>query len=390
MGPVTLNLANAGNDNWISADLEAMGGDIDSVTGIVTGGAGGLIALQLSASSQNDLGGTIGDISITNASNYGKTYMAVSADASVGAITVNHTGTDESEVGVALFGGTSATTVGDITVNYGANHTGYAGGLMMELDTSGATVGNVTVTGGSTNSMFYIAKDAEYSSMLGMWGEKNTAYQVGTVDLSAFRGWSMIDLSGVEMGTTIKSSIGGSNIYGTEGEDTITLGAGRDAVLFDLTPTSVDTIDDFAVGAGGDMLGVGVFDDGVLIGSVNGADKLSYASVLNGTVFNSTDGSTVADSVDQNEVIRLVTDIGEADGLATALATDGSLAGLVAADGTTSATLVTANSGSVRALNLYRIEDSDGDTVFDMVTLIGVVNASSDNAIASLRQDNFA
>ena len=142
-------------------------------------------------------------------------------------------------------------------------------------------------------------------------------------------------------------------------------------------------------GAGGDMLGVGVFDEGVLLGSINAADRISYASMLNGTVFNVSSGN-VTDSVDQNEVIRLVTDIADVGGLTSALAADGSLAGLVAADGATSATLVTATSGDAHSVNLYRIEDSDADAVFDTVTLIGVVNMSSDDTIATLNRDNFA
>jgi len=405
IGATTINITNT-SMNGGDVQLEAYSGGIGAISFNVTGGYGGWVSLSAISleNDAGDLGGTIGDISLSNTSTDGSIHIQLQADNSIGNISAaGGAGTSIVEIGMwtgvnyvdpvyeyvdpvydddgnVIFDGYYSlvssgyvdglhdvdTAVGNITVTISADQRGYAGYVGFDLDNT-STVSNVRVTAGSSESIFYVGGETNYGSSSGA-----DALSVASVNLSSFLGFSEIDLRGVTNGTNISASQAGSYIYGTEGADTITLSTGTavDTIVLDDTPTSgVDVITNFTVGEGGDIL------------DVYGTDLALYTT---------NPGSTT--TVSDGAVLGLVGSWTTATALEDAFSTSYSKLSFDYGAEATFVTAITGNSSATGGKTLYVFDyydaDSSGTVDSGEVTLIGTLTATG--GVASLTSDNFA
>ncbi len=233
IGATTITVNNAQSyGNTVELDYDANSGSIGNITGTLTGGESGVFNIDLYADHNVLGGGKVGTITLTNTSEDSSTSIDIDASVAIGAITVHATGEGGSEVEIYLQGDAD---VGAITVNFGADHSGYAGEIWLSMDTTLSDVGIIKVTGGSAGS------DFEVNGGVGGGAEANT---IAGVDMSLFKGYSYIDLGGVSGGTSIKVGAADSDVWGTQGADKITGGAGVDIFWFDVGDSEVGTIGD--------------------------------------------------------------------------------------------------------------------------------------------------
>jgi len=406
IGTTTINITNTTSMNGGDVQLEAYSGGIGAISFNVTGGYGGWVSLSAISleNDAGDLGGTIGDISLSNTSTDGSIHIQLQADNSIGNISAaGGAGTSIVEIGMwtgvnyvdpvyeyvdpvydddgylisdGYYSLVSSgyvdglhdvdTAVGNITVTISADQRGYAGYVGFDLDNT-STVSDVRVTGGSSESIFYVGGETNYGSSSGA-----DALSVASVNLSSFLGFSEIDLRGVTNGTNISASQAGSYIYGTEGADTITLSTGTavDTIVLDDTPTSgVDVITNFTVGEGGDIL------------DVYGTDLALY-----------TTNPGITTTVSDGAVLGLVGSWTTATALEDAFSTSYSKLSFDDGAEATFVTAITGNSSATGGKTLYVFDyydaDSSGTVDSGEVTLIGTLTATG--GVASLTSDNFA
>jgi len=251
----------------------------------------------------------------------------------------------------------NAATIGAVTYTAGASSD-----VSVTVTGTTSSMGKETFVGGDSASSVTVTATGAISSM-------------GGVDASAWLGTSTIDLSGVTpTGTTIRVGAAGSTVTGTEGADNVFLGAGKDTVNFDASPTATDVIFSYTAGAGKDVLNVPLGD----------ANFVAAPLTVNpgaGTAY-------VADTVVRLIDIAAGQDITTAAGLTTALAAAGEYANVTGA-ASTSSTIITAASATASTFYVFDATDSDANGTYDVVTLVGVVNGTAAGAIGSLVAANI-
>lgn len=417
-----------GDESNLDLSVQASGGNIGDVvinmTGNNTSGYYGLTATQYGSGSP---GGNIGTITLTAANNEGF-ELDLSADGEIGEInitagddvsgaiylsgggsgngllndvTVSMGDDAEFDIVVSGFGGdvsdVSITALDDATVYVAMSQvsgdiglvditTGDNGDVNVFYSGNGGDIGDVSYTGGE-DSIFYLAVSGGANSMGSITltgGDVNSSAGVylsdtgsmldgvGGIFAEDWEGALGVDVTGVDSGVEIHVGQGDSDVWGSEYSDLIYLGGGEDTIHFDTTPTSgeEDAIESFTTGVGGDIL-----------------------DVINATVLESLlSADTVRDLV-TGDIQRLVDIAGGEDitteaGLLAALDTGGEYDSItVATDGNT-ATFITATSSSATTWYVFEATETDTDSQFDSVTLIGVVNA--DGGMSSLVLGNFS
>ncbi len=338
------------------------GGDIGNVTMRATdrGSYSTGLDLYLNANAGAAGGGNIGNITLSNLSFRGSTFADIAADSSIGNISLEYG--PGVHAGTVIVRGTA--DVGNIGVRFDRNNLGKDTpdddwriiGLRLDMTdgVGGSEVGRITLTGGSDRSFYGINQT----------GAEVLATSVEALDASRFEGRLAANLGGVDEGTTIRASRGGTDIRGTQGEDRITLGAGADIVRLDPTGFSPLTASDV-----------------VLSFTVTGArlDKLDVfgTPTLDATVY---DVDNLPAELADGSLLRFV--IPE-DG--AGVDPDGDLFTLAA---NAKATIVAATSATARTWYVFELAETDGVAGdWDTATLLAEVQAS--HGIASLTADNF-
>ncbi|MDP1932496.1 MAG: hypothetical protein Q8L60_13670 [Gammaproteobacteria bacterium] len=430
-----INIQMAGDDSYLSAGFEASGGSIGTVTIALTG-EGAEANLYLAARQPSDTVGApssndIGAITITS-NDEAEVYMYLYAENTIGAITANMG--DDSDLyinfsgggndGEAVFTGLTVTMghdadfdlrvsgyggeIGNITGTFGNRAevdiwlsdvsgdigsisitAGNAADIDIFLSGNGGDVGNISVTAGNNSDVLIHASgsNGDIGSITLTGGDSSSDAEVYFTDptgsiagitATAWNGFLTVNLSGVTLGTSIAVGGGGSSVRGTEGADNILLGAKTDTVVFDSSPTAIDTIFNFTTGSGTtkDVLDV----------------SNSIAGGLNATVFSTNPAVTVLAT---NTIIRLAdiaggNDITTAAGLTAALNAGGEFANIDATEaGATVYTFITSASTSSSTFYVFNAASVDATFDFSSVTLVGVVNAVS-GGLSGLNIANFA
>lgn len=425
VGDIEVNLT--GNNSNLDLEVQASGGNIGDVAinmGTNVSGDFQLVATQYGSGSP---GGNIGTITI-DAENDVAFDLDLYADQEIGEI--NITGGDDVSAGINVSGGGSGdgllnnvnVTVGDDS-DFDINVSGFGGDVSdisvtalngadieiymrqvsgdigsfdintgddAEVDVfysgNNGDVGDVTFTGGEDN-VFYLAVSGGANSMGSITligGDVNSSAGVylsdtgsmldgvGGIYAEDWEGALRVDVTGVDSGVEIHVGQGDSDIWGSEYSDLIYLGGGEDTVHFDTSPTSgeEDEINSFTTGTGGDIL-----------------------DVINATTLESLLSADTARDLTTGDIQRLVDISGNEDitteaGLLAALDTGGEYASItVNTDGDT-ATFITATSSSATTWYVFEATETDTDSQFDTVTLIGVVNA--DGGMSDLVLGNFS
>jgi len=419
IGNVSVNIGNSiGTENEGDVDLYAYSGGTIGNISMVSNSKGtddDLGANVRAFENAQGGGGTIGNISLKNTSNGdGDVSAYVEADNRIGNIELSTTGIGDTEAELILRGDAD---VGNISVTLGlSDRSLYYGSLSgengwtdstinirMDGSADGSVIGDIRVTGGSRelNTGFLLNGNdnwwaGEFGSAYVGSGYGAAAEQIGLVDFSRFEGAAWIDLSDVLEGTAISASKNGSFIYGTEGSDSIRLGAGVDYVnmVEDDFSGVFDRILSFQTkGAqpGGDVLRLGTgqwegrfvngggsgytFEAGDIVGLVDargGADLSTAAGLANALVNQREFGNLLA--YDDGPVFFLT---GSAD------ASSG--------DSSSSNTRRGGSFGSrveQKEWSIFVGYDTDANNTFDTFDLLARV--SGDGDLASLDSSNFA
>jgi len=401
IGDVTINME--GSNTSGSYQLTATqygsgspGGNIGTIT--LTAGNDEVFELDLSAD------GEIGEINITAGDDVsGSIYLSGggSGEGLLNNVTVTMGTDSEFTMVVSGFGGevsdVSITTLEDSTVYVAMDQvsgdigfvditTGDNGDVTVFYSGNGSDIGDVSYTGGE-DSVFYLAVSGGANSMGSITligGDVNSSAGVylsdtgsmldgvGGIYAEDWEGELGVDVTGVDSGVEIHVGQGDSDIWGSEYSDLIYLGGGEDTVHFDTSPTSgeEDEINSFTTGTGGDIL-----------------------DVINATTLESLLSADTARDLTTGDIQRLVDISGNEDitteaGLLAALDTGGEYASItVNTDGDT-ATFITATSSSATTWYVFEATETDTDSQFDTVTLIGVVNA--DGGMSDLVLGNFS
>lgn len=361
IGDVTMTIYGGMNNSGQAYFDAYSGGDIGTITATVTGGGSGIIRIQASAyANVSGDGGNIGAITVTDTSWAGDTEINLNADTSIGAVTVSMGG-GSATVRMNMEAGEGA-AVGDISMVFDAEQFGSAGNIDLHLG-SAVTGANISVTGGSELSSFRIEAFDEVT---------------GDIDMSTFAGFSDIKLQTVFNGVSIEVGQGGSYVVGTQGADTINLGAGSDEVdfdYFDLTALVPPTDSIIGFDAWADV--------------ADETDSIdAFVMLAAGGTFSELTADTTLTLAD-NDVVTLVDladgdDISTAAGLLDALMDDGEYESIDGAAG--SYTFATANATTATSFNLFHVEHNG--TVFTNAYLLADVSMTG-STFADLSASNF-
>ncbi|HSI52878.1 MAG TPA: hypothetical protein VK981_02845, partial [Ramlibacter sp.] len=351
VGPMTVNM---GDDGAIVVDVS---GGLASSMGAQTYTAGDNASISVEVSGWS---GSVGTTSVTMGDNGEYSGYFAGTVGGVGAITATFGGDGEYLVTYDQIGG----AIGATNVTMGA------GSVFHVVSSGGATsMGKVTLTGGDSSSSagLYVIDSASVATM-------------GGLDASAWLGTTGVDLSGVNLGTTIRVGAAGSVVTGTEGADNIFLGAGKDTVHFDATPTASDVLFTYTVGASKDVMDVTSATTLLAVETVDAAVMAVAGDIVRLVDINDGNVLTLGDNADITTVA----------GLATALSTGGEyvLHDFTAAN---TVTVITAASATASTFYVFQITDADGgaDTLAAEITLLGVVNTTAASAIGGLVLGNF-
>ncbi len=437
-----------GNGSTFGIDVSASGGDIGTVDVAVNGvGSSGWIFLGAHAYGSGATGGDVGAIHVTLGDDTAY-WVGFAADGAIGPLTV--TAGDNVEFylsggggyspwpdanGVASLGASSVTFGDDAYVEYHVsgfsgsvgttaftaansfsgqfafdNITGGVGaftgsvgtGAEFELDYNevDGAIGAVSLTAG-VGAVLYVSQSGGSSSMgkvtltggddsssAGVYvsDTANMTATMGGVDASAWLGMTGVDLEGVTLGTTIRVGAAGSWTRGAEGADNIFLGAGKDTVAFDTTPTASDVLFTFTVGAGKDVMDLISATTLKAVETIDAAYTAASGDILRLVNINDGDPLTLGDNADVTTVAGL------AAALSTATITGGGEYVLHDFTAANTVTVITAASATSSTFYVFQITDADGgaDTLASEITLMGVVNATTASALGGLVIGNFA
>jgi len=330
----------------LGADASASVGEIE-----ITAGAVGAISLTIADSASASFGemaaSAIGAISVTVSGDGEADFVGLTAASNIGAITLTLTEDADVTIGAISAGG----DLGNIII-------GNAKSATANFATIGASsIGNITISG---------AGFVDFGTF--------SASRVGSIDASAMASGTLnIDLSGVVNAAEIRLGSATNTVISGEGNDVITLLAGRTAVAgndnirYTTATQGTDNIINFIAGA-----------------AASGGDQIEFGTALNTRIIAGsgliTDATTVV--VETATTASGAITIGSAASVvlvaATAFASTAAFHSAVATGGTLEINMVGVGSATAGSLVIVWTDGTDS-----YVSLVGVEATAGTNALVS-------
>lgn len=262
----TLDVSKAGNVNSVS--INGIGANTNTLTNLADNST-----VTLTANGTGTLVANIKDASLAGTANTLNINLGVATDAAVvTAGTITAAGVETINVATA---GTIASGAGTNTLTLTANAD------LAKLVVTGNEDVTVTFTGGGA-----ALKEFDASKATGVQNTSNLAFSASG---AALTGGNKADvLAGGAGNDTIVGGAGNDQITGGAGSDVLTGGEGSDTFVMsdngnavNLTNPIVDTIKDFTLGSGGDVLNIAALGNRPV---VDGAGSLVKVTALNGAL----------------------------------------------------------------------------------------------------------